>query len=269
MQRRWSWPWQSEDRRPASRHSRQRGDQRDGRRTLGSDDARAAGPAAINAPLGNEWGAPADPSVARYRYPVHLGPSDRVYWITAAASLGAGVLLDQTTRRVIHGYQTPFLTRIAPVADVFGTANYTVPAVTAALIAAQVSGNVNWEDATRHITLSYIMADISEALLKGAIGRQRPHFSGRPWDLRPLSSANEWLSFPSGHVTHITAIAAALAEEADRPWVTAISSGAVVFTSWQRIYRDQHWASDVVGGMIVGTAASRITAHWLRHKRRH
>jgi membrane-associated phospholipid phosphatase len=140
--------------------------------------------------------------------------------------------------------------------------------VTAALIAGQLSRNADWEDATRHITLSYVLADVSGALVKGALGRQRPHFSGDPWRFRPLSLNDEWHSFPSGHVTHITAIGAALAEEAHQPWVTALAASASIFTAWQRIYRDQHWASDVLGGMIVGTAASRVTAHWLRHKKR-
>jgi len=206
-------------------------------------------------------------AASQYRYPPHLGPSDRTYWAVASGSLVVGILLDRTALPVIRGYRTPFLDRVAPLGDVFGTANYTVPTITAALIAAQLSHNVEWEDATRHITLSYILADVTEALLKGGVGRQRPGFSGNPWVFKPLSVSGQYQSFPSGHVTHITAIAAALAEEADRPWVTALSTGAVVLTAWQRLYRNQHWSSDVVGGMIIGTAASRVTAHWLRHHR--
>jgi len=182
--------------------------------------------------------------------------------------LTGSVFLDRTAGPVIRNYRTPFLTQIAPVGDVFGTAKYTVPTITVALVAAHLAHNANWEDATRHITLSYIIADVSEALLKGAVGRQRPAYSGNPWLFRPLSFSDEWHSFPSGHVTHITAIAAALAQEAHRPWVTALSASAIAFTGWQRLYRNQHWASDVVGGVIVGTAASRVTAHWFRHKRK-
>jgi membrane-associated phospholipid phosphatase len=204
---------------------------------------------------------------SRYRYPPRLGPSDRAYWLAAGGSLTAAVLLDRTAKPVIYGYRTPFLDRVAPFGNVFGTADYTVPTVTAALIAAQLTGNPNWEDATRHITLSYIVGDVTEAFIKGAVGRQRPRYSGDPWRFRPLSFSDEWHSFPSGHVTHISAIAMALAEEAHRPAITALSMGAVAVTGWQRIYRNQHWASDVVGGLIVGTAASRVTAHWLRHRR--
>ena len=203
-----------------------------------------------------------------YLYPPHLLLSDRTYWIVSGSALVASGFLDRTAGPVIHSYQTPFLTHIAPLGDVFGTANYTVPTITAALVAAQLSGNANWQDATRHITMSYILADISEALLKGVVGRQRPAFSGNPWVFMPFSFHDEWHSFPSGHVTHITAIVAALAQEAHRPWVTALSASAIAFTGWQRLYRNQHWASDVVGGGIVGTAASRVTAHWLRHKRK-
>lgn len=202
-----------------------------------------------------------------YLYPPQLGPGDRIYWTVAGSSLMASVFLDRTAGPAIREYRTVFLDRVAPLGDVFGTANYTVPTITATLIVAHLAHNANWEDATRHITLSYIVGDVSEALLKGAVGRQRPSYSGDPWRFRPLSFSNEWHSFPSGHVSHITAIAAAFAEEVHRPWATALSTTAVVFTGWQRIYRNQHWASDVVGGMIVGIAASRVTAHWLRHHR--
>ncbi len=208
------------------------------------------------------------PRASPYRYPPHLLLSDRTYWIVSGSALAGSVFLDRTAGPVIRSYRTPFLTQIAPLGDVFGTANYTVPTITGALVVAHLAHNANWEDATRHITMSYIVADVSEALLKGAVGRQRPDYSGNPWLFRPLSFSDEWHSFPSGHLTHITAIAAALAQEAHRPWVTALSMSAVAFTGWQRLYRDQHWASDVVGGVIVGTAASRVTAHWLRHKRK-
>jgi membrane-associated phospholipid phosphatase len=211
-------------------------------------------------------GAPTASS--RYRYPVVLGPSDRTFWTISATALASAALLDYPARDAIHGYRTPFLDRLAPLGDVFGTAKYTVPTVTAALVVAHLSHNANWEDVTRHITMSYVLGDLTEALLKGGVGRQRPDYTGSAWRFQPLSLSEEWHSFPSGHVTHITAIAAAFAEEAHRPWVTAVATGAVALTGWQRIYRDQHWASDVIGGVIVGVAASRVTAHWLRHKRK-
>jgi membrane-associated phospholipid phosphatase len=206
---------------------------------------------------------------SRYLYPPHLGLSDRAFWAVSAGALAAGFLLDHTAGPAVRDFQTPFLTRITPIGDALGTANYTVPTVTSTLILAHLVRNKDWEDATRHITMSYVLADISEALLKGAVGRQRPAYSGNgdPWVFKPLSTNGEWQSFPSAHVTHITAIAAAFAEEADRPWTTALGASAVAFTGWQRLYRDQHWMSDVIGGIIVGAAASRVTAHWLRHHR--
>ena len=234
-----------------------------------ADDARLVGPSLSGAAIGVHSRDTRPPSaLPRYRYPAPLGPSDRTFWTASAATLVGAALLDHPARNTIDGYRTPFLDRLAPVGDVFGTAKYTVPTVTVALVVAHMSRNPNWEDATRHITFSYVLGDVTEALIKGGVGRQRPHYSGSAWQFRPLSFSDEWHSFPSGHVTHITAIAAALAEEAHRPWVTVLAAGAVALTGWQRIYRDQHWASDVVGGAIVGIAASRVTVHWFRHQRK-
>jgi membrane-associated phospholipid phosphatase len=199
------------------------------------------------------------------RFPPQLLLGDRAYWFLAGGTLVSSVFLDRTVEPAIHKYQTPFLNHIAPLGDIFGEEQYTVPAVAVSVVAAQLAGSPHWEDGTRHIALTYAVADVSEGLLKFLVGRQRPSYSGDPENFDPLSFSDEWHSFPSGHLTHITAIAAAFAEEVHQPWATAVSATVVAFTGWQRMYRARHWFSDVIGGVVIGTAASRATAHWFRH----
>jgi membrane-associated phospholipid phosphatase len=201
----------------------------------------------------------------RARTPVSLGPSDRTFWLLSGAALVGAALIDYPARDAILDTRSRTLDPITPLGDILGTAKYTVPTIAVAFVAGHLGHHPRLADATTHITLSYVLADATEALLKGLVGRQRPHYSGDAWRFRPIGWSGEWQSFPSGHVTHITAIAAAVAEEARSPWVTALGAGAVGITGWQRMYRDQHWASDVIGGAIIGIAASRVTAHWFRH----
>lgn len=83
-------------------------------------------------------------------------------------------------------------------------------------------------------------------------------------------------SFPSGHASGTAAIAVFMTYIAVRqrvhPWLFA--SGAAVLTLFvgvSRIYLDKHWASDVVGGWVVGAAFGAGFAalyEWiLRHQR--
>ncbi len=205
-------------------------------------------------------------SAGRVQTPVSLGPSDRTFWLLSSVALVGAALIDRPARDAMLDSRSRTLDRITPLGDILGLAKYTVPTVTAVFVVGHLGHHPRLADATTHITLSYVLADVTEAMLKGLVGRQRPHYSaGDPWRFHPIGWTNEWQSFPSGHVTHITGIAAAAAEEARSPWVTALGAGAIGITGWQRMYRDQHWASDVVGGAIIGIAASRLTAHWFRH----
>lgn len=200
------------------------------------------------------------------RTPVGLGPSDRATYVAAGAAFIGALAVDHPAGNAIRDSRSPFLDRLAPVGNAMGLAQYAVPAVAAAALAGHFSGHPRIADATLHVALSYVFADASASVLKFVVGRQRPAYADDMDRFHPFSTSGEWQSFPSGHVTHISSIAAAVAEEARTPWVTTLCATAVALTGWQRIYAHQHWPSNVVAGAVVGTAASRLTAHWLRHK---
>jgi membrane-associated phospholipid phosphatase len=85
------------------------------------------------------------------------------------------------------------------------------------------------------------------------IHQKRPPMAGRH------HSRNRY-GYPSGHTTAATAIgvAAASAVSADLPrsrqvlvW-TAVAAVALA-VGWSRLYLDEHWIDDVVGGWMAGT----------------
>ncbi len=84
--------------------------------------------------------------------------------------------------------------------------------------------------------------------IKTLFGRSRPRWEGeRPHEIRqPLTS-----SFPSGHAS-AAACAVILLGDGDRLWPIYLGLGALVAPS--RIHVRMHHASDVLAGIIVGTA---------------
>ena len=72
----------------------------------------------------------------------------------------------------------------------------------------------------------------------------------------------------SAHVTHAMAVAAGVAREAHRPWVSAIAWLGASTVAWQRIHDDQHWLSDVGGASAIAIGAQQLVGRWHdRHAR--
>jgi len=77
------------------------------------------------------------------------------------------------------------------------------------------------------------------------------------WD-GPFSNF-EYTSFPSGHSTAIFSIATVIASEYnDTFWVPIVSYAIAGLASMSRIYDDEHWASDVFFGAVLGYGIGKL-----------
>lgn len=144
-----------------------------------------------------------------------------------------------------------------------------VPFVAAAALygVAVLSGSPTGADVGLHVLEAMLTAGAVTSTLKILVGRQRPyvdppdsHAFGRG---RLIDFESHLESFPSGHATVAFAFAGALTEETARHWpgrervvgpLTFATASGVAFA---RMYRNKHWASDVLAGAVVGTLVSR------------
>jgi membrane-associated phospholipid phosphatase len=189
---------------------------------------------------------------------------ERGAWVASSALLAASLAFDERLRAIALANHTSGLDRIAGAADILGTAGHIVPALAATYLGSRLSGHRSFADATLRVGLSYAAADALESLLKPAVGRARPVLGREPLTFRPFNTGGDYESFPSAHVVHITSLATAIAIEAHRPWVTALAGAAVTFVGAQRVYRDQHWSSDVVlSGMLAVQVAREVESRLL------
>ena len=75
-------------------------------------------------------------------------------------------------------------------------------------------------------------------------------------------------SFPSGHTTGITTLAIVTAHVLGREGLVSpaaarvIRYGAPAVMGVYRVIADDHWATDVVGGWLLGGAVGRAIAEW-------
>jgi membrane-associated phospholipid phosphatase len=183
--------------------------------------------------------------------------------------LAAALVFDERLRSAALANRSRTLDRLASGADVLGTAGHIVPALVTTYVGARLFERRSFADATLRVGLSYAAADAIESLLKPAVGRMRPNVGREPLTFRPFSTGGAYQSFPSAHVVHIASLSSAIAMEADRPWATVLAGVAMTYVGAQRVYRDQHWASDVVASGMLGVEVATLTTHWMaRHRRR-
>ena len=188
------------------------------------------------------------------------------FWEASGVLLTASLVFDERLRSIALANHTRTLDRLSGGADILGTAGHIVPALVATYAGARLFGKRSFAAATLRVGLSYAAADAVESLLKPAIGRYRPYTGREPLTFRPFSADGDHHSFPSAHVVHISSLATAIATESGRPWVTALAAVATCYVGAQRVYRDQHWSSDVVASGMLGLEVSQTVTAWLHSR---
>ena len=200
------------------------------------------------------------PATAQFR----LEPRDGKFWLTGAVALTASVALDARMASLAQRLQTPTLDRIARDIGHAGQSRFILPTLALGVIGPRIFGRKSTSNATLRIAAGYFTADAITSVLKPAIGRHRPDSGGTPGMFRPFrGSSTIWRSMPSGHATHVFALATGLAIEANKPWVTTSAYTMASLVGAQRIYTHAHWTSDVVAGAVLSMATSATIVRWL------
>lgn len=110
-----------------------------------------------------------------------------------------------------------------------------------------------------YLLISSIGGGIIDGIIKHAVNRYRPDVVGRPCNF--LTFSGERLSFPSGHsMTSVIAYGALLVivlPHLAKRWripVTALAVLLPMAVGFSRLSLGVHWASDILGGLLLGAA---------------
>jgi membrane-associated phospholipid phosphatase len=198
---------------------------------------------------------------------VQLQPADWRFWSLGAAMLAGTVASDRWLHETLRGPGAPLAQATARLVEPLGRAHTALVGVGTTFVMAHLLDAPEWAHATARVGAGYLAADAVTAVLKPLVGRARPAVGAGAAAFHLLAADEAHHSFPSGHATHAFALAAAVAAESRRPWVTAAAYGTAALVGWSRVHDDAHWASDVVAGALVGTSASLTTVEWLQRRR--
>jgi membrane-associated phospholipid phosphatase len=120
-------------------------------------------------------------------------------------------------------------------------------------------------DIALHATESVVLASFASQLIRGPLGRSRPHVTNDEdqYDFKAFKGFREfeYRAFPSIHTSSSMAVATVLAMETHRrrpgatPFVAPILFAAGILPGLSRIQLNQHWASDIAAGAFMGVFA--------------
>lgn len=164
-----------------------------------------------------------------------------------------------------RGHDDPAVRALSRTGNALGTASHLVPAMAGAYAVTLLTGSNDASKRVIAVAAGYAAADLTAGAVRAIVGRERPRVHGDPLRFHPFTGHGDYHSFPSGHVTHIVALATAVAMESNRAWVRDAGIGVSVLVGWQRIHADQHWTSDVVAAAIISHALSGAVTHAVAH----
>ena len=104
-----------------------------------------------------------------------------------------------------------------------------------------------------------LLSNLASSLLKLGFGRARP-------DLIDHLDHQTSFSYPSGHATSAATVyllLASLAPPRWRPFAWTLAVAMIVLNGFSRIMLGVHWASDILGGTMLGAAFALLGAWWV------
>ncbi len=143
-----------------------------------------------------------------------------------------------------------------PVLDVIAlTIKWLLAPVQGLVIVAAVSIGVFWKSQERVVSITFALVVsagwLSSSVAKTLVHRARPDFRLLA---NPLSTEENFASFPSGHVALATALAVGcvllLRRHPAQKWAIAIGAVGVTIVAWSRVYSGEHYPTDVLGSVI-------------------
>lgn len=109
-----------------------------------------------------------------------------------------------------------------------------------------------------------VFTEVAAGLTKLAVGRSRPTQDREADSYNPFKDFSFDRSFPSSHAARTFAVASVFADRYGQP-IPAIAYTTASLISLSRIHDNEHWASDVFAGAVLGFAIGKMLSRHHRH----
>ncbi len=197
-----------------------------------------------------------------YSAPFHWDGRD---WLMAGGGCvmsGASAFVDAGARNMLARNHSVAADRISDAGIAYGD-GLNVALATAGLYGIGLVTRETWLRETMMLagTATLVSASIS-TVTKFVVGRARPYTELGNHYFKPFDASEDYISFPSGHTVVAFSVSSVLAERIGNPWATVGLYGLAAATGIGRMYRDDHWLSDVVPAALYSAFIGRSIVRW-------
>ncbi len=180
-------------------------------------------------------------------------------WLITGSLAGAGLLAwnyDEEIQSFMNGLYNKALSNTGEYfLEPLGGGYATVPILATIWLFSYTNDNSKLTHFALQGAKAYIIARAISYVPKYLAQRERPgdqeFFNKNAW--HGPSFQVKHTSFPSGHAASAFALASVISHEfSDKRWVAPLSYTAAGIVSFSRVYRNKHWASDMIAGCAIG-----------------
>jgi membrane-associated phospholipid phosphatase len=162
---------------------------------------------------------------------------------------------------VLQNKDVGIFDEVADFGNIFGEVTGAAPLIAGTLAIGLVFDNNEAKEAAFSTMGALALTQLVVETMKYSINRSRPEKEQGPFDFNGFGGPGAGrASFPSGHSAAAWTIATVFAQEyGDKyKWAPAVAYSIAAMTSYARLNKDKHWASDVLLGAMIGYVSGNI-----------
>jgi membrane-associated phospholipid phosphatase len=192
------------------------------------------------------------------------------FWRTTlvVGGIGTTMLFDHSFRSTFQKNHSKFGDQLFQIQDY-----YAEPKISAGLVLGLYGTGLffdkpKWRETGILLAGAQLLNANLTAIFKSAFGRDRPFLEQGNHQFGFFRTSYDRTSFPSGHTSNAFAFTTVLAHQIDWMPATIFLYSCAGAVGLARIYYDQHWFSDVVGGAVLGTMSAKWVIRFYEQTKR-
>lgn len=192
--------------------------------------------------------------------PANFNSNDWLKFSAAIGLSGLAIFIDKDIREFSQSSKTDFTDHLFNIDDYYHIESMIV-SIAAIYGYGLLSDNNNLKNLGLRLSEATFYSGLINLSTRYVIGRERPFVDGDNFNFEPLNFGWNYSSFPSAHTTLSFAFSTVMAYEYNNFFWKFAWYALAGLVGYARIYKDQHWLSDVLMGAALGYFVAEYVNH--------